>query len=164
MTASRRLLIYGGIALVLWAMAYGLVYAVFVEHQALDRMGGSLTEALVAWSQRSPDRAETSLRAYAVASYVYVRHVDAHSHWSGLAILLLLFGLAIDNVGFSERVRIALAAALVAGSVTFPLGVLLQTLDSPDVGQLLAIFGSGLVTIGLLVAVVGLTRTSSAEN
>ncbi len=39
MSSSRRLLIVGGIALAVWGMGYGLWYAVFAEHQALDSIG-----------------------------------------------------------------------------------------------------------------------------
>jgi hypothetical protein len=42
MNGARRLLILGGIALALWGMSYGLWYAVFAEHQALDGIGISL--------------------------------------------------------------------------------------------------------------------------
>ncbi len=47
MTPSRRLLVFGGIALAAFGMLYGLHYALFVEHQTLDRMGASLSEAFV---------------------------------------------------------------------------------------------------------------------
>jgi len=45
MSGSRRLLIVGGIALALWGMGYGLWYAVLAEHQALNKIGGSLATA-----------------------------------------------------------------------------------------------------------------------
>src|SRR2546427_11819494 len=40
MSGGRRLLIVGGIGLALWGMGYGLWYAVFAEHQALNGIGG----------------------------------------------------------------------------------------------------------------------------
>ena len=47
MTRSGRLLVIGGLLLAVWGMTYGLYYAVFVEHQTLDTIGGSLTNAFV---------------------------------------------------------------------------------------------------------------------
>jgi len=48
MSGSRQLLIIGGIALAIWGMSYGLWYAVFAEHQALDNIGSSLTGSFAA--------------------------------------------------------------------------------------------------------------------
>jgi hypothetical protein len=42
MNRARKVLIFGGTLLAAFGMLYGLHYAVFVEHQTLDGMGGSL--------------------------------------------------------------------------------------------------------------------------
>jgi len=47
MTVSARLLILGGLALAAFGMLYGLHYALFVEHQTLDQLGGSLAQAFM---------------------------------------------------------------------------------------------------------------------
>src|SRR6185369_1714524 len=41
-SGSRKLLIVSGVALAVWGMGFGLYYALLVEHQALDKIGGSL--------------------------------------------------------------------------------------------------------------------------
>src|SRR5689334_3156143 len=127
MSGSRRLLIIGGIALAVWGMSYGLWYAVFAEHQALDTIGASLSEGFVGAAERNPAAIDASLRAYREAKYVYDRQVDVHGHWIGLAMLLIVLGIGFERVGFSETVRYWLALALFAGAVVFPLGVLMQT-------------------------------------
>ncbi len=40
MNRARKVLVFGGLALAAFGMLYGLYYAVFVEHQTLDHMGG----------------------------------------------------------------------------------------------------------------------------
>ena len=75
MTAARKLLILGGLALALWGMAWGLVYAVFFEHQILDRMGGQITSAFLHAAARNLPAAYTSLAAYARSQFAYVRQV-----------------------------------------------------------------------------------------
>ena len=42
MSSARKLLVFGGLTLAAVGMLYGLHYAVFVEHQTLDTMGGAL--------------------------------------------------------------------------------------------------------------------------
>jgi hypothetical protein len=92
---------------------------------------------------------------------VYVRQVDAHGHWIGLGLLLLILGIAFDRVGFGERARIYLAIALLAGAVIFPLGVLLETWNRGMGPQAIAVVGSGLVIIGLSGTAWGFARGNS---
>ncbi len=52
MNRARKVLVFGGLALAAFGMLYGLYYAVFVEHQTLDHMGGSLATAFVCAAER----------------------------------------------------------------------------------------------------------------
>jgi hypothetical protein len=164
MSASRKLLLGGGLVLVLWAMSFGLWYALFVEHQTLERMGGALATGFAQAADRKMEDADASLATYAVTEFNYVRQVDVHSHWGGLAVLLMLLGLAFDRVGFGERTRTALAAVLLAGSFFFPLGVLLQTVDHGVIPKLLSAAGAALVIFGLGAVAVGFARGEAAQR
>ena len=73
MTSPRRILILGGILIAAFGMLFGLHYAVFVEHQTLDRMGGSLATAFVQAANRDMTQARTAIDSYAVVKYDYVR-------------------------------------------------------------------------------------------
>ena len=116
-------------------------------------------EAFVRAAQRQMPQAHDAIDAYAYTKYEYVRQVDVHSHWTGLAMLMIVLGVAFDRVAFSERVRAWIAGSLLAGSVLFPLGVILQTSSHGSVlGSALAIVGSGLVTLTLAAAAWGFTR------
>jgi hypothetical protein len=157
MSAARRILILGGSILAAFGMLYGLHYAVFVEHQTLDRMGGSLVAAFVHAAEGHLAEEESALESYASTKYDYVRQVDSHSHWIGLAMLLLVMGSIFDHVAFSDRVRLYVAIALLAGAVAFPLGVMLQTLShGAFFASALAVLGSASVTIALAVVAWGL--------
>jgi hypothetical protein len=164
MTLSRGILIHTGVALVLVAMIYGLIYAVFVEHQKLDAMGGALADSFVATAERDRAKGDASMRRYADSNDAYVRQVDVHSHWSGLGLLLILLGLAFDNVGYSERVRRWLATVLAIGSSIFPLGVLAETTGLPTGGQWLAAAGAALVTLALAAVVYGFAHAPIVRN
>ena len=89
MSQARKLLIFGGIFLAALGMLYGLHYAVFVEHQTLDRMGGSLAGAFTHAAERRVDDSHLALISYRETKYDYIRQVDVHSHWIGLAMLML---------------------------------------------------------------------------
>ena len=162
MSGSRRVLIIGGIALAVWGMSYGLWYAAFAEHQALDNIGGSLAGSFAAAADRNPAAMETSLEQYREAKYIYDRQVDVHGHWIGLAMLLIVLGIGFDRVNFPERLKLLLALGLLVGAVVFPLGVLLQTMSHGPLPRAIAIAGSGFVIAGLLGCAAGVAVRGSS--
>jgi hypothetical protein len=164
MSGGRRVLILGGLALALWGMSYGLWYAIFAEHQALNAIGASLAATFDAGAQRNLAAAESAFRNYREAKYIYDRQVDVHGHWIGLAMLLIVLGIGFDRVALAERRKLALAWALLAGAVIFPFGVLLQTFDHGGIPRAIAILGSVLVIVALGGITLGLAvRPSSAR-
>jgi hypothetical protein len=158
MSQARKLLIFGGIFLAALGMVYGLHYAVFVEHQTLDRMGGSLAGAFTHAAERRWDDSQLALLAYRETKYDYVRQVDVHSHWIGLAMLLIVLGVVFDEVAFGERARSAIALAMLIGSIVFPLGVILQVARLAQLGSVLAIAGSALIIAALAATAVGFIK------
>jgi hypothetical protein len=164
MSAARRVLLIGGIALALWGMGYGLWYAVFAEHQALDGIGSSLATGFAAAAERNPGSTEAALVKYREAKYVYDRQVDVHSHWIGLAMLLIVLGIGFDRVSFSDRLKLLLGLGLFLGAVLFPLGVLLQTMSHGGLPRAIAVAGSVLVIGSLAGIAVGLGRSLTSAN
>ena len=159
MSRDRQVLIFGGLILAAFGMLYGVYYALFVEHQALDQMGGSLATAFVNAAERKMSESGAALDQYAAIKYDYVRQVDVHSHWIGLAMLMIILGLAFDRVSFTESIRFWIALVLTAGSVIFPLGVILQTVSHGSAfASVLAILGSGLVIMALGATALGFAR------
>ena len=158
MSGSRRLLIVGGIALAVGGMSYGLWYAVFAEHQALDNIGGSLAGGFAAAADRNTSVMESSLQRYREAKYVYERQVDVHGHWIGLAMLLIVLGIGYDRVNFSEWAKGLLAGGLLVGAVVFPLGVLAQTWSHGAWPRAVAIAGSGIMVGSLAIVAFGAVR------
>lgn len=151
MSPSRKVLLYGGLALLLWSMAFGLWYALFDEHQTLEGMGRNLAQAFVAAAERNPAESQRYMAQYASTKYEYVREVDVHSHWGGLAMVLLVLAFLFDRVALSEAARTRLAWTLLIGSAVFPAGVILQTAMSGPLPRGIAAIGATLVTLGLAV-------------
>lgn len=163
MSASRRILIVGGLALAVWGMCYGLWYALFAEHQALDTIGASLAQGFASAANHDAAASQAALARYRHAKYVYDRQVDIHSHWIGLAMVVLLVGLAFERVAFGERARSLLALGLLLGAVVFPLGVYLQTLRSGAAPRVIAILGSAMVIASLAGIARGFLKKRAAS-
>ena len=163
MSAGRRLLVVGGMALALLGMTYGGWYAVFAEHQELDGMGRSLAASFTAAAERHPAVAQTALERYRKLKYDYDRHVDVHGHSIGLAMLLMVLGIGLDRVSFGVQVKKLLATALVLGSFLFPLGVLLETLNHGSEPRALAVAGSALVIVSLAGMTLGFLRAQNSN-
>ena len=164
MSVARRILIVGGVALALWGMAYGLWYAVFAEHQALDGIGASLSSAFASAAERHPERAQAALSKYRDTKYVYDRHVDVHSHWIGLAMILIVLGMGLNRIVFHDRFKLALSVAAFLGAVIFPLGVLLQTVNQGAIPRAIAVIGSALLLVALVGFAIGFARLRSSPE
>jgi len=165
MSAARKLLIFGGLLLAAFGMLYGLHYALFVEHQTLDRMNGSLVTAFVDAAERNLPAAQQAIDEYAGRKYDYVRQVDAHSHWIGLAMVMIIVGVLIDRMALSERLRLSVAVAFTLGSFFFPAAVILQTFaHGSSLALVLAAAGSALIIAAMSAAVVGFARQGIKER
>jgi hypothetical protein len=158
MTRSQKLLMVSGMLLAVWGMGYGMVYAAFLEHQTLDRMGALLATGFILAAQRNIPAAHEAIASYGQQSYVYVRQVDAHSHWIGLAMLLIVMAAAFGRLRFEERERFQLALALVIGSVAFPAGVLVE-IAGGGMGRMIAVAGAALVIFSLAGVAWGFARS-----
>jgi len=157
-----KMLVFGGAALAAFGMLYGFHYALLVEHQTLDGMGNSLAEAFVSVAKRTPGQAQIALAAYGNTKYDYVRQVDAHSHWGGLAMLMIVLGVVFDRLNFPEQTRYWLAIMLLVGSVLFPFAVLLQTANHGGTfAAVLAVLGSASVTLALAAVAWGFLRSTA---
>jgi len=164
MTQARRILIAGGIALAVFGMAYGLWYAIFAEHQTLGAIGVSLSRAFSSAAQRDTSLSTAALSRYQESKYVYDRQVDVHSHWTGLAMVLIVLGLGFDQVSFSEKLKTWLAVVILVGAWLFPLGVLFQGFSHSPLPRILAISGSALEIVSLCFILLGFARSQSAVS
>ena len=158
MSVAKRVLLLGGIALALLGMTYGFWYAVFAEHQALDGIGASLASSFSSAANRNLTQSAEALDQYRQARYNYDRQVDAHSHWVGLAMVLIVLGIGFDHIALSRKSKLLLAWGLLIGAVLFPFGVLLQTMSQGVVPKLVAVIGSALVVFALAAAAAGFIR------
>ena len=123
--SARRVLIFGGIALIAGGMLFGDIFAVFVLHQN----GGRTGEALLAATRAVTARDSAAVRQdFARIGGLLEDHgtkLDAHAHMIAAGYLALLLALLQPYVAFSFRSRKILAQVFVASGLLLPLGIFL---------------------------------------
>jgi hypothetical protein len=123
--SARRLLVLGGIGLILCGMILGDAFAAFVLHPNADRIGASLLAATRAVAAGDPQTAGAAFQS--IGGYQENRgtKVDAHSHMIGFGYIALLLALLQPVISFSASTKKSLAKLFLLGAVLLPVGVFL---------------------------------------
>src|SRR5579859_114788 len=123
--SARRLLVLGGIGLILVGMLFGDLFAVFVLHQNAARVGDSLAAA--AHAALSGDSAAVGLNFSNVGAFLENRgtKVDAHAHIIGFGYLALMLAIVQPWVALREGTKQRLAWIFLLGAWLLPVGVFL---------------------------------------
>ena len=123
--SARRLLVLGGIGMILAGMIFGDIFAVFTLHQNASRVGASLSAAASAALAGNAAAVQASFGD--VGYYLENRgtKVDAHVHLIGFGFLALMLAMLQPWVALSESLRRRLAWLLVVGGALLPVGVFL---------------------------------------
>ena len=123
--SARRLLLLGGIALIVAGMIFGDIFAVFVLHQNAARVGAGLTAA--ANAALAGDSASVAVHLTDVGSFLENRgtKVDTHVHMIDFGYLALLLAALQPWVAFGEKTKRAVAWIFLSGAMLLPVGVFL---------------------------------------
>jgi hypothetical protein len=170
--SAQRLLLFGGIGLIVAGMLFGDVFAVFVLHQN----GGQTGEMLAAAAQAAADRDAPGVRnAFAsVGGLLEDRgtKIDTHVHLTDAGYLALLLALVQPYVALPSRRKKRLAQIFLAGSVMLPVGIFLihyvglAYSPFPVIGwaSVLADAGGALLILALLGEAWGLWKYFRGER
>jgi hypothetical protein len=164
--SARRLLVLGGIALILAGMIFGDIFAVFVLHQNAAHVGESLSAA--AHAALAGD-APTVLASFQnVGGFLENRgtKVDTHVHMIDFGYLALMLAILQPWVGFGESLKKRLAWVFLFGAGLLPVGVFLihyvglaySPLQAIGWASIFADFGGLLVLLATLAYLLGLLR------
>ncbi len=123
--SARRLLLLGGIALILLGMLFGDIFAVFVLHQNASRVGASLASAAHAALAGNSSLVNASFQD--VGSFLENRgtKVDTHVHMIDFGYLALMLALLQPWIAFRESTKQRLAWLFLTGAILLPVGVFL---------------------------------------
>lgn len=123
--SARRLLVLGGIALILAGMILGDIFAVFVLHQNASRVGAGLAAAAHAAVAGDANAVITHFRE--VGGFLENRgtKVDTHVHMIAFGYLALMLAIVQPWLALGESVKKKLARLFLVGATVLPIGVFL---------------------------------------
>ena len=170
--SARRLLVLGGIGLILAGMIFGDIFAVFVLHQNAAHVGASLSAA--AHAALAGDAPAVLASFQNVGGFLENRgtKVDTHVHMIDFGYLALMLAILQPWVGFGERARRRLAGVFLIGAVLLPVGVFLihyvgllyAPLQYIGWASIFADFGGLLVLVVTLAYLGGLFKQSMSAT
>ena len=164
--SARRLLVLGGIGLILVGMLVGDIFAVFVLHQNAAKVGESLSRAAHAGIAGDPDAVASGFRS--VGRFLENRgtKVDTHVHIIAFGYLALMLAICEPWVALRESMRKKVAWIFLFGAWLLPVGVFLihyvglaySPLASIGWASIFADFGGVLVIVATLAFLFGMGR------
>jgi len=123
--SAQRVLIFGGIALIIGGMLFGDIFAVFVLHQNGGATGATLLAASAAVSIGDPVAVKESFIHIGGLLEDHGTKVDTHVHMTDAGYLALLLALLQPYIAFGPKRKRALAWWFVAGGALLPTGIFL---------------------------------------
>ena len=164
--SARRLLLLGGIGLILVGMLFGDIFAVFILHQNAAHVGDGLSAA--AHAALAGDAGRIPVIFQNIGSFLENRgtKVDTHVHMIDFGYLALMLALLQPWAGFSEKARQRWAWLFLFGGGLLPVSVFLihyvGLAYSPFAfigwASIFADLGGLLALIATLAFLVGLVR------
>jgi hypothetical protein len=164
--SARRLLVLGGIGLILIGMIFGDIFAVFVLHQNAARVGASLSNA--AHAALAGDGAAVLANFQDVGSFLENRgtKVDTHVHMIAFGYLALMLSLLGPWIALSANTKKRLAWLFLCGAGLLPICVFLihyvglaySPLKAIGWASIFADLGGLLVIVAVLGYLFGLVK------
>jgi hypothetical protein len=170
--SARRLLVLGGIGLILVGMLFGDIFSVFVLHQNAARVGASLAAA--AHAALAGDSSVVRASFQDVGSFLENRgtKVDTHVHLIDFGYLALMLAILQPWIALSEATKNRLAWIFLAGAGLLPVGVFLihyvglaySPLQTIGWASIFADLGGLLVLVATLALLFGLGKHFRAQG
>ncbi len=164
--SARRLLVLGGIGLILVGMLFGDIFAVFELHQNAAHVGASLAAA--AHAALAGNHAAVLASFQDVGAFLENRgtKVDTHVHMIDFGYLALLLAILQPWIAFEEKTKRGFAWLFLAGATLLPVGVFLihyvglahSPLQTIGWASILADLGGLLVILATLGCLLGLVK------
>jgi len=123
--SARRLLIFGGIALIAGGMLFGDIFAVFVLHQNGGQTGRAILAASEAVNARNALAVKEVFQQIGGLLEEHGTKVDTHVHMTDAGYLALLLALMQPYVVLSPRLKKLLAGLFLTGGLLLPVGIFL---------------------------------------
>ena len=123
--SAKRLLVFGGIALIVGGMLFGDIFAVFVLHQNGGATGAALLGATKGVAAQNPAAVKQSFAEIGTLLEDHGTKVDTHVHMSDAGYLAVLLALVQPYVALGGAAKKRLAKLFLVGGVGLPIGIFL---------------------------------------
>jgi hypothetical protein len=170
--SARRLLLLGGIGLILTGMIFGDIFAVFTLHQNAAQVGANLAAA--AHAALAGNRAAVLAKFQNVGAFLENRgtKVDTHVHIVDFGYLALLLAILQPWTALAESMKRRLAWVFLVGAWVLPVGVFLihyvglahSPLKAIGWASIAADLGGVLVLVTTLAFLIGLWRQFRGDS
>lgn len=170
--SATRLLVFGGVALVLAGLIFGDIFAVFVLHQNAGRIGEHLLAATRAVAAEQPQAVLEHFGAIGHRLENRGTKVDTHVHIIAFGYLAIVLALIQPYVALSETAKRRLAKLFLAGATLLPPSVFLihyvglkySPLEAIGWASIAADFGGFLVILACAGELLGLVRYAQGQH
>ena len=122
---ARRMLVFGGIALIAAGMLFGDIFAVFALHQDGGQTGAALLRAANGVAEQDASSVAASFSQIGNLLEDRGTKVDAHVHMIDAGYLALLLALVQPYVALSVSSKKVLARIFLLGGLLLPVGIFL---------------------------------------
>jgi hypothetical protein len=123
--SAGRMLVFGGMALIVVGMVFGDIFAVFVLHQNGGRTGETLMAAAQAAAHRDGAGVREGFARVGALLEDRGTKIDTHVHMTDAGYLALLLALVQPYVALPSQRKKRLAKIFLVGSVMLPVGIFL---------------------------------------
>lgn len=123
--SARRLLVFGGIALIAGGMVFGDIFAVFILHQNGGRTGAALLAATRAVEAGNTSAVKDAFARIGDQMEDRGTKIDTHVHMTDAGYLALLLALVQPYIALTAGRKKLLAKLFLAGGVLLPVGIFL---------------------------------------
>jgi hypothetical protein len=124
-TSPQRLLVIGGILLIIAGMIFGDIFAVFILHPNNGYIGQAMYGAAAAVAAQDPDTVMTQFKTIGGLLENRGTKVDTHVHIIKMGYLALLLALIQPYVALSRQRRMQMAQLFLTGAVILPPSIFL---------------------------------------
>ena len=123
--SARRLLLFGGIALIAGGMLFGDIFAVFVLHQNAGQQAAALLEASHAVAAGNANVSNDTFARLGSLLEDRGTKVDAHVHMTDAGFLALILALVQPYIFLAQATKKLLASLFIAAGILLPIGIFL---------------------------------------
>jgi len=123
--SARRLLVFGGIALIAGGMLFGDIFAVFVLHQNAGAQAAALIDASRDVAVGNSDASNAIFAKLGALLEDRGTKVDAHVHITDAGYLALILALVQPYIALTQATKKLLAGLFLVGGVCLPIGIFL---------------------------------------